>query len=247
MFSKQITKRLQVSLLALTIAAPLATPALADSGLVGDAAAQLAAAGTGFQATTAAIDVAPAKMAGECPEAFAFNVRLGARAPGKLSYRIVTEDGRESQVFEAYAQRTNEGLFIAQANHQLALADDAETGPSHVVFNVPEHVKQLREPDFFERLFGTGPASEQNQADALRNLSFAVKVVAPNEVASGYDSYSATCEELREARIFPVSEDQSDSGDRDRGGRDDSSDRGDGGRGDRGRGGGTDAAGGAID
>ena len=175
-------------------------------------------------------------MAGGCPQSYAFNVRLGARSPGTLAYRFVTEDGRQSQTFEAKAEATEDGLFIAQASHQLALAKDAENGPSFVVFDEPERVKPLREPDFFERLFGTGPAAEEGQAQALRDLAFMVQVVAPNAVASNFDSHSVTCEEQREARIIPVKEEQRDDRDRpgrDRG-RDDSSTDG-GGSGDRGR------------
>ncbi|MEQ8355504.1 MAG: hypothetical protein RH942_08200 [Kiloniellaceae bacterium] len=242
MFNDKVLKGLQTSILALTVAGPLANSALADSGLVGDAAAQLAAQSNGFQATTANIDVVPAKMAGGCPQSFAFNVRLGAQAPGTLAYKIVTEDGRESQTFEAEAAATDDGLFIARSSHRVALVKGDETDPSFVVFDEPERVKPLREPDFFERLFGTGPAADEDDAQALRDLAFMVKVVAPNEVASGFDRHSVTCEEAREARIIPiVAEDQRDPGDRDRGrGRDDSSSDG-GGRDGRG---GRDAAGG---
>jgi len=241
MFNAKISKGLQVSVLALAVMGSLAGTASAESdGILGEAAAQLAATGDQFQATSAAIDVVPARMAGGCPRAFAFNVRLGAQSPGTLSYRFVTEDGRRSQVFEAQAAATEDGLFIAQASHELALAKDAENGPSFVVFDAPERVKPLREPDFFERLFGTGPAAEEDRAQALRDLAFMVQVVAPNTVDSAFDSHSVTCEEQREARIFPV-EDQRDDHDRpgrdrDRPGRDDSSTDG-GGRGDRGRGG----------
>lgn len=242
MFNEKFSKGLRVSILALSVMGFLAGTAAAESdGILGEAAAQLAATGERFQATSAAIDVVPAKMAGGCPQSYAFNVRLGAQSPGTLSYRFVTEDGRRSQVFEARAEATEEGLFIARASHELALGKDAEHGPAFVVFDTPERVKPLREPDFFERLFGTGPAAEEDQAQALRNLAFMVQVVAPNQVGSAFDSHTVTCEEQREARLLPVMEDQHEGRDRPGRDRDDSSTDG-GGRGDRGRG--SDAAGG---
>ncbi|WP_420345248.1 hypothetical protein [Pelagibius sp.] len=237
MFINTMTKGLMVSAAALMLGSSLAAADDTASGsLIGDAAAQLAARSDVFQATTANLDVVPAQMAGSCPMAYAFNVRLGAQSPGKLSYKIVTDDGRESQVFEARANATEDGLFAAQASHQIALAKSARTDAdaSIVVFDPPAKLKEVREPDFFERLFGTGPAAEQDDPQGLRNLSFKVMVVAPNEVVSAFDNHTVSCEDQQDTRVIRTGfEEQRD--DRDRGGRD-PGDRGD--RGDRDPGGG---------
>ncbi|WP_299397101.1 hypothetical protein [Pelagibius sp.] len=241
-----MTRSLLVSATALMLGSGFAA---ADSGLpsgslIGDAATQLAARSDVFQATTASLDVVPAQMAGSCPMAYALNVRLGARSPGTLSYKIVTNDGRESQIFRAQANVTEDGRFAAQASHQVALSEStqADAGASVAVFDPPAEPRETRDPDFFERLFGTGPTAEQDDPHGLRNLAFRVQVVAPNEVASVFDSHTVSCEEQTDPRIIRATDDdQRDDGGRDRG-RDDSSDRG-GGR-DRG---GVDASGGTID
>jgi len=241
MFTNTMTKGLLVSAAALMLGSSVAAADSSVSGsLIGDAAAQLAARSDVFQATTANLDVVPMHMAGSCPLAYAFNVRLGAQSPGTLSYKIVTDDGRESQVFEAKARATEDGLFAAQASHQIALAKSAQTDAdaSIVVFDPPAKLKETREPDFFERLFGTGPAAEQDDPQGLRNLSFKVMVVAPNAVDSTFDSHTVSCEDHRDPRIIRAStEDQRD--DRDPGGRD----PGDRGRDDSSDGGGRDGGG----
>jgi len=237
MYKQRIAQGLLASAIVMTLGG---VAAARDSGLVDAAAAQLAVRGDSFQATTASLDVVPVALAGGCAQAYAFNVQVGAQAPGTLSYKIVTDDGRESQVFEARAQATEDGLFVAEASHKLALAEseDGADDPSAVVFDAPQKLSPPREPDFFERLFGTGPAAEEDPRHGLRNLAFMVQVVAPNPVASTFDSHSVTCEEQREARIIPVAaEEQRDPGDRDRGDRGDR-DRGDRGGRDSGRGGG---------
>jgi len=223
MYKQRIAQGLLASAIVLTLGAGAAA-AREDSvqgGIVAAAAAQLAARGDSFQATTASLDVVPVNLAGGCAQAYAFNVRLGAQAPGSLSYKIVTEDGRESQVFEARAEATEDGLFAARATHKLALAEseDNANDPSVVVFDAPQKLSPPREPDFFERLFGTGPAAGEDARHGLRDLAFRVQVVAPNQVASAFDSHSVTCEEEREALLRPVVEDQHDGG-RDRPGRD---------------------------
>ena len=241
MLINTMTKGLMVSAAALMLGSSLAAADDTASGsLIGDAAAQLAARSDVFQATTANLDVVPAQMAGSCPMAYAFNVRLGARSPGTLSYKIVTDDGRESQVFRARANVTEDGRFAAQASHQVALTESARTGAdaSIVVFDQPETVAETREPDFFERVFRTGPAAEQDDPQGLRNLAFKVMVVAPNAVVSSFDRHSASCEEQEDPRRIRTStEDQRDDGDR---GRDDSGDRG-------GRGGGGSGPSGPVD
>ena len=219
MFKERMTRGLLVSAAALSFGCGVAAAqesGPAAGGVIADAAAVLAARSDVFQATSASLDVVPVDLAGSCPQAYAFNVRLGARSPGKLSYRIVTEDGRESQLFEASAVATADGLFAVQASHKLALAESAQTeeDPSIVVFEVPEKLKQ-REPDFFERLFGTGPAADDDTVQGLREQAFMVQVVAPNAVASAFDSHTVSCEEQRETRILPVVfEDQRDGRDR---------------------------------
>lgn len=256
MFKEQITKGLMVSAIALAIgsgaigsgvAAAQSSPS-SDNGLIGDVAAVLAARSDVFQATTANLDVVPVNMAGSCPQAFAFNIKVGAQSPGKLSYQIVTQDGRASQVFEAQASATEDGLFAAKASHKLAFGRNEQTDAdaSIIVFDQPEEAKPIREPDFFERLFGTGPAADGYDPQGLRNQAFKVKVVAPNEVVSAFDSHSVTCEEQRTTRIIPVAmEDQRDPGDRDRGGRD-PGDRDPGGRDPGGRDGRGDPSGGTA-
>ncbi|NIA72202.1 hypothetical protein HBA54_26785 [Pelagibius litoralis] len=224
MIKEQITKGLLVSAIALTLGSGVAAAQQNSSdGLIGDVAAVLAARSDVFQATSANLDVVPLNMAGSCPQAYAFNIRVGAQSPGKLTYQIVTEDGRASQVFEAEASATEDGLFAVKASHKLALAQSEQTAEdsSIVVFDQLENFKQIREPDFFERLFGTGPAAEDDDVQGLRNQAFMVKVLAPNQVASSFDRHSVSCEPQRETRIIPASmESQRDPGDRDRGGRD---------------------------
>ncbi len=220
MFKEQITKGLLVSAVALTLGSGFAAaqPEL-SGGLIGAAAAQLAAREDAFQATSANLDVAPANMSNTCPQAFAITVWLGSQSAGNLSYKIVTEDGRESQVFEARAEATEDGLFAAKATHKLALTESeaTEEDPSIVVFDLPAKLKQ-REPDFFERLFGTGPAADDAAIQGLRNQAFQVQVVAPNEVASAFDRHSTSCEDQHQGRLLPASfEDQHDGGGRDRG------------------------------
>ncbi|NIA72203.1 RNA methyltransferase [Pelagibius litoralis] len=223
MIKEQVAKGLLVSAIALTLGSGVAAAQQNSSdGLIGDVAAVLAARSDVFQATTASLDVVPMNMAGSCPRAFAFNVSVGAQSPGTLSYQIVTDDGRESQVFKAQTRATEDGLFAAQASHKLALVESEQTeaDASIVVFDRPENPTPAREPDFFERLFGTGPAAEPYDPQGLRNQAFKVKVVAPNEVVSAFDSLSVSCEPQRTPRVVPATESQRDPGDRDRGGRD---------------------------
>ncbi|HIC79644.1 MAG TPA: hypothetical protein EYP07_01595 [Kiloniellaceae bacterium] len=248
MLVKTMTKSLLVSAAALVLGSGLAAAdgSPPSGSLIGDATTQLAARSDVFQATTASLDVVPLQMAGSCPMAYALNVRLGARSPGTLSYKIVTDDGRESQIFKAQANATEDGRFAAQASHQVALSEraQADAGVSVAVFDPPVEPRETREPDFFERLFGTGPAAEQDDSNGLRNLAFQVRIVAPNEVASVFDSHTVSCEEQADPRIIRATDDdQRDDGGRDRED-DDSSDRGGGGGRDRG---GVDASGGAID
>ncbi len=236
MFKEQITKGLLVSAVALSLSSSFASAQPEPAGgVIAAAAAQLAAVEDSFQATSANLDVAPANMSNTCPQAFAITILLGSQSAGDLSYKIVTEDGRESQVFEARAEATEDGLFAAQATHKVALTESeaTEEDPSIVVFDLPAKLKQ-REPDFFERLFGTGPAADDAAIQGLRNQAFQVQVVAPNALASGFDRHSTSCEEQRQGRLLPASfEDQHDGG----GGRD----RGDPGGG--GDGSGTDGGG----
>ena len=253
MFRKQIARGLMASAVALSFGSGLAVAQqnapdglVSPEGLVSDVAAVLAARSDVFQAATASVDVVPINMAGSCPRAFEINVRVGAQSPGMLSYQIITQDGRESQVFKAQAMTAEDGLFTAQVSHKLALAksEETEADASIVVFNNPEQVADEHEPDFFERLFGTGPSSESYDPQGLRNQAFRVRVVSPNEVVSAFDSHTVTCDD-RTVRIIRSEEEQRDDRDSDRG-RDDSSSDDDGGR-DPGGGGGVDASGGAID
>lgn len=252
MFRKQIARGLMVSAVALSVGSGLAAAQqsapdglVSPEGLVSDVAAVLAARSDVFQAVTASLDVVPLNMAGSCPRAFEINVQVGAQSPGTLSYQILTQDGRESQVFKAQAMTAENGLFTAQVSHKLALAksEETEADASIVVFNHPENLTDEHEPDFFERLFGTGPSSEPYDPQGLRNQAFRVRVVAPNEVVSAFDSHAVTCDD-RTVRVAPSMEEQRDDGGRDRG-RDDSSGDDDGGR-DPGGGGGMDASGNPI-
>jgi hypothetical protein len=235
MFKERMAKGLQVSALALYLAGSLgtATDAAAQS-LVDAMAAQLAARSDVFAATTASLKVLPMNIAGSCPHSFMLKVDLGARSPGTLSYRIETLDGRVSQVFKVRTEAQAEGNFAAKAEHELRLTQ-TETGEadlSRVVFSAPARpsaapqaepaTDSRSEPGFFERVFGIGKAAA-DPADGLRQQSFMVRVVAPNDVASTFDRLSVSCEaENGPPRTADnAAEDQHDDNGGNRGGRDD--------------------------
>ncbi|WP_193367326.1 hypothetical protein [Pelagibius marinus] len=259
MFNHPVSGGLRASILALGVAGALsgslAGAAQAEEpGLVDQMASQLAARSDSFAATTAGLNVVPIKMAGSCPRAFMLQVNLGAQSPGTLSYQIETLDGRTSQVFKTRAGAREDGLFGARVEHMVALAklEDGETDPSLVKFDNPTRpaaeAEAESEPGFFERLFGVEPAADPSKG--LREQSFRVKIVAPNEIASTFDQVSVTCEDkvLRHTAAAESQRDGRDSSgrDRDRPGRDSSS--GGSGSGSGGAsGGGTDASGGTID
>lgn len=234
MSSHTVSRGLRASTLALiltgAVSSTFAGAARADSqGLVDRAAAQLAARSDVFAATTAGINVVPMHMAGSCPRSFMLQVDLGARAPGTLSYRIETLDGRTSQLFEARSGAREDGLFGTRAEHSVDLAklEEGEAGPTPVRFSAPTRpaAEPQPEPDFFERLFGT--AAEQDPSKGLREQSFRVRVVAPNEIVSAFDRVSISCDDEELRRQAEIAESQRDGGNRDRGDRD---------RGDRDRG-----------
>jgi len=238
MFKQYVSKGLLASTLALTLCSSAqAAQQNASGAAIAEAAAQLAARGDVFAASSAGLEVLPMKLAGSCPRSLMLKVDLGAAAPGKLAYRIETLDGRVSQVFETATQRTNDGDFGARIQHEIALQDDEnEGGAKRLQFSAPAQPSEPDyEPDFFERLFGT---ADNDPSKGLSKQSFRVRVVAPNEIVSTFDAPSVTCDYNQLLRV--VVEDQRD--DRDRPGRDtpgrDTPDRG---RGD------VDAAGGAID
>lgn len=241
MFSKKISGGLLASAVALAIGAGAAA-AEGAGGAIDAAAAQLAAASDSFAASSAALEVLPLKLAGSCPRAFLLKIDLGAAAPGKLSYRIETLDGRVSQVFEAKARAQQDGGFAAQARHEIALRADAdgEAAFSRIAFSAPTLPagEPAPEPDFFQRLFGTAAPADPSRG--LGKQSFRVKVVAPNEVVSTFDQPSVTCEDREILRS--ADESQHDGGD-DRPGRDGPG-RDPGGR--DGRGGGAAGAAGAL-
>jgi hypothetical protein len=178
------------------------------------------------------------KLAGSCPRSLMLKVDLGAAAPGKLAYQIETLDGRVSQVFETATQRTGDGDFSAEIQHEISLYEDEDNrGDKHLDFSAPTKLSEPDyEPDFFERLFGT---ARNDPSKGLSKQSFRVRVVAPNEIVSTFDAPSASCDYNDVVRV--VVEDQRD-GDRDRPGRD----RDTPGR-DRGSRGGVDASGASID
>ncbi len=244
MHKYSVSRGLRASLLALGLSGALGGAAQADQqGLVDQMAAQLAARSDTFAATSAGLNVMPIKMAGSCPRAFMLQIDLGAQSPGTLAYQIETLDGRTSQVFKTRAGARDDGLFGARVDHMVALAklEDGETDPSLVKFDAPARPAES-EPDFFERLFGT--AETEDPSKGLREQSFRVKIVAPNEVISTFDAVSVSCEdeELRRHSVAAAEEEQRD--DRDRPGRDrDTPGRDAPGRDAPGR----DAAGGAID
>lgn len=214
MFSQSFRASLLSTALALTLAGGAAAQQEAAAGAIDAAASQLARHGEGF-ASSASIEVLPMKMAGSCPRAFMLKIDLGAEASGKLAYQIETLDGRVSQVFETRARADREGGYVARVQHEIALQRGQHgDGAARVAFSAPPSTEPAPEPGFFERLFGT--AAERDPSKGLAQQSFRVKVVAPNEVVSTFDSPSATCE--TEQLLF-ASEDQRD-GDRDRPGRD---------------------------
>lgn len=210
----------------------------ASGAAIAEAAAQLAGRGDVFAASSAGLEVLPMKLAGSCPLSLMLKVDLGAAAPGKLAYRIETLDGRVSQVFETATQRTGDGDFGAEVQHEISLYEDEDNrGDKHLDFSAPPKLSAPDyEPDFFERLFGT---ARNDPSKGLSKQSFRVRVVAPNEIVSTFDAPSVSCEYNELVRVVEM-EDQRDGG-RDRPGRDrDTPDRG------RGRGG-VDAAGGPLD
>lgn len=244
MFKQIATRGVMGGLLASTVALTLIGGAAAEQQnatgeAIAEAAAQLAARGDVFAATSAGLDVLPMKLAGSCPLSLMLKVDLGAVSPGKLAYRIETLDGRVSQVFETVTQRTGDGDFSAEIQHEISLYEDEDnSGDKHLDFSAPPKLSEPDyEPDFFERLFGT---AQNDPSKGLSKQSFRVRVVAPNEIVSSFDAPSVSCEYNELVRIVEV-EDQRDGG-RDRPGRD----RDTPGR-DRGGRGGVDAAGGPLD
>lgn len=236
MFKQIVTQSLLASTVALALAGGASAEQQNATGqAIAEAAAQLAARGDVFAASSAGLQVLPMKMAGSCPRSLMLKVDLGAAAPGKLAYRIETLDGRVSQVFETATQRTNDGDFGAEIQHEIALhKDGSEAGAKRLDFSAPTQLSEPDyEPDFFERLFGT---AQNDPSKGLSKQSFRVRVVAPNEIVSTFDAPSVSCEYNELVRVV---EDQRDG---------DSPDRGTPDRGtpDRGRGG-VDAAGGPLD
>ncbi len=258
MFTQRISsglcRGLQVSALALGLAgASLAAQGTAEagaSGLVDQMAAQLAARSDVFAATTASLTVVPVNMAGSCPRSFMLQINLGAQSPGTLSYQIETLDGRVSQVFKARTGTLDDGLFGARVAHRVELAktEEGEDDPMRVKFSDPTRpaaeaqAEAESDPGFFERVFGDAPAEDPSKG--LRDQSFRVKIVTPNEIVSTFDRVSVSCsdEEIRRQADTTAAESQRDGDDgRDR----DAPDR-DGGRGrDPGGAGGGAAAGAA--
>jgi len=256
MFTQGIHRGLRASALVLALTGPLAAEAApqgSDLGLVDQMAAQLAARSDVFAATTASLTVVPVNMAGSCPRSFMLQIDLGAQSPGTLSYRIETLDGRVSQVFKARTGALEDGLFGARVEHSVALAktEEGEEDPSLVTFSDPARparqseaeaqAEAESEPGFFQRVFGEAPAADPSKG--LRDQSFRVKIVAPNEIASTFDRVSVTCtdEELRHQAESAAAESQRDGGGRDRDTPDRDRDRGR----DRGAGGGAAGAAGA--
>ena len=252
MLTQALHRGLQASALAAVLATPLAAEAApqgSDLGLVDQMAAQLAARSDVFAATTASLTVVPVNMAGSCPRSFMLQIDLGAQSPGTLSYRIETLDGRVSQVFKARTGALEDGLFGARVEHSVALAktEEGEEDPSLVTFSDPARpapeteAETESEPGFFQRVFGEAPAADPSKG--LRDQSFRVKIVAPNEIASTFDRVSVTCtdEELRHQAESAAAESQRDGGGRDRDTPDRDRDRGR----DRGAGGGAAGAAGA--
>lgn len=216
MFSKRFAGGLLASTLALGAGCGLAV-AQPGAGAIDSAAAQLATRGDAAVAAAAELQVLPMKMAGSCPRGFMLKVELATEAPGPLAYRIETLDGRASQVLETQARRDREGGYVARLEHQIDLQESAEdAADGRLAFSAPTLPEGAPEPerDFFERLFGT--LAERDPAKGLGQQSFRVRVMAPNEVVSAFDSPSVTCEYTEMVRMI---EDQSDSG-RDRPGRD---------------------------
>lgn len=215
MVSRFVSKALVASGLALTLGGGAAA---AQPGTVEAAAAQLAGRADVFAASSAALEVLPAKMAGSCPHSLMVQVDLAAAAPGKLAYQIETLDGRTSQVFEVRTRSDREGGFAARRQHEIMLlpASSVEESQARLAFSAPARpaAEPEAEPDFFERLFGT--AAERDPSKGLSHQSFRVKVVAPNEVVSAFDSPSVSCDYNQMVRVM---EDQRDGG-RDRPGGD---------------------------
>ncbi|MGD1876584.1 MAG: hypothetical protein ACFB13_03685 [Kiloniellaceae bacterium] len=262
MFNKRIASGRRVSSLALPLALVVAgslggtaAAAQAGTGLVDAVATQVAARSDVFAASAAGLKVLPMNMAGSCPRSYMLKVALGAQSPGTLSYQIEPLDGRVSQVFRARTEAQADGSFAARAAHEVDLvkSEEAEADLSRVVFSAPASTapqdgaqgEPQEEPGFFERLFGTDQTAADEAAEGLRQQSFRVRVVAPNEVVSAFDGLSVTCtvEDIVEQRAVAADEDQRDGNDggRDRGGRDDNGGRGSG-RGSSGSGGGTPGA-----
>jgi hypothetical protein len=243
MFKQIVTQSLLASSVALALAGGASAEQQNASGAaIAEAAAQLAARGDVFAASSAGLEVLPMKMAGSCPRSLMLKVDLGAAAPGKLAYRIETLDGRVSQVFETATHRTNDGDFGAEIQHEIALHDDENEGVAkRLDFSAPTQPSEPDyEPDFFERLFGT---AKNDPSMGLSKQSFRVRVVAPNEIVSTFDAPSVSCEYNELVRVVEI-DDHRDGDTPDRG----TPDRGTPDRDTPGRGrGGVDAAGGAID
>jgi len=219
MFSKRFAGGLLASTLVLGAGCGLAAaqPGATQPGAVDAAAAQLATRGEAAVATAAALEVLPMKMAGSCPRAYMLKVDLAAGAAGPLAYRIETLDGRISQVLETQARRDGEGGYMARLEHHIDLQERAEdVGGDRLAFSAPSlpEGEPASERDFFERLFGT--AADRDPSQGLRQQSFRVRVMAPNEVVSSFDAPSVTCDYTQTVRVI---EDQRDGG-RDRPGRD---------------------------
>ncbi|HMA15806.1 MAG TPA: hypothetical protein VKP12_13535, partial [Kiloniellaceae bacterium] len=219
MFSKNFRQGMLVSALALTLGGGVAA-AQPGSGAIEAAADQLASR-TDAIVSSANLEVLPLKMAGSCPRTLMLQVDVGAEAPGTLAYRIETLDGRTSQVLEAPVRAHREGGYAARIEHEIKLdgrgSEDAE---GRLAFSAPPQPEgeAAEQRDFFERLFGT--AADRDPAKGLGQQSFRVRVMAPNEVVSAFDSPSVSCEYTEMVRVFEEQRDGGDRPGRDRPGRD---------------------------
>lgn len=237
MFSNSFRQGMLVSALALTLGGGVAA-AQPGSGAVEAAADQLASR-TDATVSSANLEVLPVKMAGSCPRTLMLQVDVGAEAPGTLAYRIETLDGRFTQVLEAPVRAHREGGYAARIEHEIALdRDGAEDDTARLAFSAPPQPEgeAAEERDFFERLFGT--AADRDPSKGLGQQSFRVRVMAPNEVVSPFDSPSVSCEYTELVRVIEEDRSDRDRPGRDRPGRD---------PGGRDPGGPAGAAGGAVD
>lgn len=218
MFSNDVRRGMLVSALALTLGAGAAA---AQPGTVEAAAGQLASR-TDSSVSSAALEVLALKMAGSCPRSLMLQVDVGAEAPGTLAYRIETLDGRSSQVLEAPLRAQREGGYAARIQHEIVLdGRGAKDAKGRLDFSAPSQPEgeTAKERDFFERLFGT--AADRDPSKGLGQQSFRVRVMAPNEVVSAFDSPSMTCDQTEMVRLFEEQRDGgSDRPGRDRPGRD---------------------------